>query len=500
LGVRILWGEVVKTNHNRPGSISRRTVLKLGAAGVAASSLGMLEALAWTPRREALAVSGSLPDIQFDIGAFTPPARDIDGVLVRFGPVYTQFVTAQLARTPSSADQQVLSAALDSIEAAYPFSPAGAFTFIAYGNAYFSRLPGGLNGRLVSTRLPRVISDQSRYVLEEAVPSPTDVSPLNPGVTKKTFNIPVQIEANDILLTVRSDTTANLTDIVQWLFAGSGTLGGRATPSPAFTGLFAVTSSRLMFQQMGLPRRVAEANQLGFADRVNSRSPMWMGFTDQQTTGAGPAPITTFQGNASAVISTASAGDYFDNGSIQHLSHVIQDLRQFYAEPDEPFTDRVQYMFRSDPIPSVGKHDQFANGGGPAFLDNVFQGSGDAERNAAGIGTFLGQRRMGHLAALQRSSRAPDGTPMHIRMDGPGFDSMDVPDGSNQPKLQFTIFVPSADFFVGMRRNQASLDLVQRYAVADDDNGIERFLTATRRQNFLVPPRRHRAFPLLELS
>jgi hypothetical protein len=157
-------------------------------------------------------------------------------------------------------------------------------------------------------------------------------------------------------------------------------------------------------------------------------------------------------------------------------------------------------MFRSDPIPSVGKHDQFANGGGPAFLDNVFQGTGDAERNAAGIGTFLGQRRMGHLAALQRSSRAPDGTPMHIRMDGPGFDSMDVPDGSNQPKLQFTIFVPSADFFVGMRRNQASLDLVQRYAVADDDNGIERFLTATRRQNFLVPPRRHRAFPLLELS
>jgi hypothetical protein len=32
------------------------------------------------------------------------------------------------------------------------------------------------------------------------------------------------------------------------------------------------------------------------------------------------------------------------------------------------------------------------------------------------------------------------------------------------------------------------------------DNGLERFLTATRRQNFLVPPRRHRAFPLIELS
>jgi hypothetical protein len=32
------------------------------------------------------------------------------------------------------------------------------------------------------------------------------------------------------------------------------------------------------------------------------------------------------------------------------------------------------------------------------------------------------------------------------------------------------------------------------------DNGLERFLTTTRRQNFLVPPRRNRAFPLVELT
>jgi hypothetical protein len=31
-------------------------------------------------------------------------------------------------------------------------------------------------------------------------------------------------------------------------------------------------------------------------------------------------------------------------------------------------------------------------------------------------------------------------------MDGPGFDSMDIPDGTKQPKLEFTVFVPSADF------------------------------------------------------
>jgi len=85
-------------------------------------------------------------------------------------------------------------------------------------------------------------------------------------------------------------------------------------------------------------------------------------------------------------------------------------------------------------------------------------------------------------------------------MDGPGLDNMDVPDGSVHPKLQFTMFFPTAAFFQVLRVNPASLDLVTEFGVDPDDNGLERFLTATRRQNFLIPPRRHRAFPLVELA
>jgi hypothetical protein len=114
--------------------------------------------------------------------------------------------------------------------------------------------------------------------------------------------------------------------------------------------------------------------------------------------------------------------------------------------------------------------------------------------------TFHGEHRIGHEAALQRSSRAGDGTPIHVRMDGAGFDNLDVPDGSKQPKLEFTAFVPTAEFFRVMRVNAASLDLQAQFGVNPADNGLERFITATRRQNFLVPPRRHRAFPLLELT
>ncbi len=174
-------------------SLSRRTVLKAGAFGLAASSLGMLDLLAWTPKRLAHAAPATLPDIQFDIGSFIGPAETIDGVPVRFGSVFTYFVTARLSRTPTAHDQTALAHALNTIEAKHPFSPTGVFTFISYGIPYFDRLPGSL----VSRHMPRLLSDRSRLALEEAVPSPTDVSSVNPGVTKETFNVPVRIEAND---------------------------------------------------------------------------------------------------------------------------------------------------------------------------------------------------------------------------------------------------------------------------------------------------------------
>ncbi len=514
--------------------VSRRSLLKLGLAASAAATIAGIDALAWAPRRlaHAAAASTSFPDIQFDIGNFIAPAQTINGISFRFGPVYTVFLTAQLAFIPSRGDQADLENALETIEAVYPFSPSGIFTFVSYGLPYFRKLPGGLTGSLVSNNMPRLLSDTSRYALEEAVPSPTDVSSKNPNISKATFNVPVQIESNDVNFTFRSDSMDNINDVINWL-TGSDELGGFliASPNFAFNGLFNYTTIRTEFVQIGLPRNVANNNNLPYAGEINPQTPMWMGFSDQQVSASGPALITTFQGNSSARFTTATSGSYFDNGSIQHLSHVIMDLAQFYnKDPNkftgaEPFTERVQYMFRSDPIPSLGNSDQYTNGGGPAFLANdatVFlnyqsRGTTEAIQTAASPNTVNSPQpdgsgispRMGHLSALQQSSRAKDGTPIHIRMDGPGFSSGDVPNGTQQPKLQFTVFVPSADFFRTMRSNQAALNFQAFEAgsggsttgtVAADDNGLERFLTATRRQNFLIPPRRHRAFPLTEFT
>ncbi|HEU5382369.1 MAG TPA: hypothetical protein VFV38_43705 [Ktedonobacteraceae bacterium] len=524
--------------------LSRRALLKVGGASAVAASLASVGALAWMPKRaQAMPFSG-FPDIQFDIGRFIAPVETVAGIQVQFGPVFTFFAPATLNRNPTTVEQNILESALETIEANYPFSPSGIFTFVSYGIPYFNRLPSDI----VTQFIPTLSNDPNRFVLEEAVPSPTDVSSQNPGITKATpnFNVPVTIEANDILFTFRSDSLSNITDVLNWL-QGSNELNGNFIASPDFDGLFTFGPTRFNFVQPGLPRSVANRHNLSFASEINPASSMWMGFVDQQTDGSAPNGATvTFAGSSHGVLSSASPGDYFDNGAIQHLSHDIQDLAQFYSKQSppqdpngpEPFSERIQYMFRSkqnDGTPGLpfpeDPNDPFTNGGGQgaptgnlatqqqsAFLLATFLGTDDQNTNFDPTVTDHKKFRVGHLSGLQRSSRASDGTPLHIRNDGPGFSSLDIPDGSTQPTLEFTIFVPTADFFRVMRINAASLDYVKagqgggtatsvpqpffpqgEFEAADaGDDGLERFLTATRRQNFLIPPRRHRSFPLIE--
>jgi hypothetical protein len=533
----------------RSAVLSRRSALKAGAAtAFLLSQAALLEQLA-TPVARADSAPAMFPDIQFDLGAFINPAEVLnDGagnVTVQFPPVYTLFQPVQLTRTPTAGDQATLDQALRTIEDSYPASPAGVLIFsVSYGLPYFDRLPPAL----VAARIPATLADPSRPVLVEAVPFPTDVvdglvggpGALIPNVTKDRFNVDVVIESNDMLFEFRSDSLTNLSAVTLWL-QGSNNLNGDFVSSPEFSGLLSFQMPRIQFMQVGLPRAMAENAGFEFAGRINPDSSMAMGFVDQQVNASGPAQVVTFAGNSSSKMSNAVPGDYFDNGSIAHFAHDILDLYQFYnlpgqdsRRPDgEPFTERCQYMFRSnqlgtpDGIPARGNSDQFTNGGGPAYINNVFQGTASAAAeaqdsagtftpaNATENATFTGEGRVGHIDALQRVSRAADSTPLHVRNDGPGVDAMDVPAfrtfpgpdgvdvpaGSKQFKLQFLVFVPTADFFASLRTSQAAQDLQHEFLDNDDDDqGLERFITATRRQNFLVPPRRHRSFPLTELA
>src|SRR5690349_15013647 len=68
--------------------------------------------------------------------------------------------------------------------------------------------------------------------------------------------------------------------------------------------------------------------------------------------------------------------------------------------------------------------------------------------------------------------------------------------------LYFVVFNPTSD---DLHRNRLAMDGVlpggRRLPLAprDPGQGFNSVLTTTHRQSFLVPPRRHRAFPLAEM-
>jgi hypothetical protein len=131
--------------------------------------------------------------------------------------------------------------------------------------------------------------------------------------------------------------------------------------------------------------------------------------------------------------------------------------------------------------------------------------------------------RIGHSPAIQQTSRlAADvvgrdgttyakGTAVPIRAD---FNTLDNPfywsadpgrDGLSpaaRAGLHFVVFNPTSDDF---HRNRLAMDGVlpggRRLPLAprDPGQGFNSVLTTTHRQSFLVPPRRHRAFPLAEM-
>ena len=219
-----------------PASMNRRTALK--RAGALAVALGALEAVgpfSFAPVRVGASIVPS--DIQFDISAFlaVPPRNYGSDVQFQMPPVHTVFLTAALERTPTRADQAEMNRVLAALERAYPWGAAHLVTFVAYGPPYFDRLPGGRASCLVARHVPRLASDANRYVLEEAQPGPTDVSPANREISKFRYNVDVRIERNDMLFTLRGDNPGTLSDVLAW-FSGSGKLRGTRSPPRPGTG------------------------------------------------------------------------------------------------------------------------------------------------------------------------------------------------------------------------------------------------------------------------
>ena len=195
-----------------------------------------------------------------------------------------------------------------------------------------------------------------------------------------------------------------------------------------------------------------------------------------------------------------------------HLSHLTEDLESWYV--NFLFAERVETAFRPGLV--VPDHTQTVN-----------QGPDQASDSAQVRAAFRRTGRIGHSASIQTASRlqadvvSADVThyPGGAAALHPGLDLLVTPlttrsRYSNQPAmrpgaglmagLHRVVFNPSSDDFEALRNRLAIFDgvlpggtlpLVARSRA----QGFNSILATTHRQNFLVPPRRHRSFPLVEL-
>jgi hypothetical protein len=257
--------------------------------------------------------------------------------------------------------------------------------------------------------------------------------------------------------------------------------------------------------KQSLPKKLALAAGVPGADLIPDTSELFLGFTSTQKSGLGPRLIA----NHETLGYVDLRGGYFHGGTHMHLSHISEDLEAWYLNFD--FGERVVTAFAPG---QRAKPNQQTVPQGPKDIHDAVQMRRTFERTG----------RFGHSASIQPTSRLqqdhvgpdgalyPKGTAIPQRAD---FNTLDNPfffsaepardKWTKDPAagVHFVVFNPTGDDFErnrlamdGQLPDGTKLDVKPRSRA----QGFNSVLTTTHRQNFLVPPRRRRSFPLAELS
>ncbi len=261
----------------------------------------------------------------------------------------------------------------------------------------------------------------------------------------------------------------------------------------------------------------------------------------------GPPPSARSRGNASArLTSDAVTGDYFDNGSIAaSVSHRHRgSCCSTTSMPARtrgigPWCGRDVHRSAAVHVPlQPAQHSAdplrgarravHATGAAPRSCQQRVPGTARPRycRRRTARASHHGERRLrapaprehriGHLRMrCSRSSRAANGTPLHIRIDGPGFDAMDVlacrtfpgrtgptsPRAAASSSCSSLIYVPTGRFLFADAHQPGLAGLRRRVPGGPEQrNGLERLITATRRQNFLARRACTGPFPCVDPS
>ena len=457
--------------------IAGGAVAGLGAAGI----YELVDRLGDSPSRPA--ADGLTPEQHLLQGVRTV---EDNGVEVVVPPLHHQLVTARVKVAERKQDLQEARAALEDVlaklDGRYEQTPAGLGVAVAWGLPYFRRYVSKLADEHIPVDLRASKSkDRQVRVLLDSIRFPSD-----PHETI--------LEANDVAVLLRSDHLDHIADGAKSLFDG--------------LDLFEVTSIRKGFAGggfeggEGLPKRMAVAAQVRGSYLIPDGSELFLGFTSTQKAGLGPPRIANIEELG------YSPGGYFREGTHLAVSHINEDLEAWYV--NFPHGERVATVFR----PGLKVKET---------VQTVPQGPDDVSDAARVQRDFARTKQIGHSAALQTVSRlASTAVGTSGAIYGPGtaiphradFNTLDNPffwsahpdldgmDGTPAAGVHFVVFNPSSDDF---NRGRLAMDGVLPdgtklpFAPRDRGQGFNSVLRTTHRQNFLVPPRRHRSFPLVEL-
>jgi hypothetical protein len=479
--------------------VSRRAFLErsgfaaLGAAGV----YSLVDGLSAPPARAAIARSALPPEQHIMQGL---RAIVDEGVTVNVPPLHHHVVTAKLtvgrSKQAIREAQQTLERALRQVEDEFAPTPAGLGVIVSWGTSYFREYVPSLQGRRYPDYLP--VDRQASKAAGAPVPAFED-SPRFPSDPGK-----LRLEANDVCFVFQSDSLARIAEGSQAIFK-------------AVSGLFALTSVRKGFVGGGfdghrsLPKAMATKAGIPGADLIPERAPLFLGFTSSQRSALGPdriANLETLPG-----FTDQWPDGYFRNGTTMHVSHLYEDVDVWYRS--NAFSGRVWLATDLSRSANTISEDVLTLPEGPSDVQSeqlIAQFATDPENGL--VGHSASMQPVNRLQAALRDNygiQREQGTAILQRID---FNTLDNPffwtsrpgadRHSDAPAagLHFLAFSPTSDFF---RRMRLAMD--GRYAggvslpvpPSSPRMGLNGVLHGTHRQNFLVPPRRHRSFPLSEL-
>ncbi len=467
--------------------LTRRQVI----AGTAAAALAgggiyeLVDRLAGASRRTAAPTAARREQHLLD-GLRIVRSNDVEVIVP---PLHMQVVTLELTAAETRAElraaRDALEGAIAGVERRFPPTPAGVGVAVAWGMPYFRRVVPDL----AATHLPvdrRAARAEGRdvRVLFDAERFPSD-----PHETI--------LEQNDAALLLRSDSLeriaeashalVNELDVWRPTSIRRGFAGGGFDAGP------------------GLPRQMAIAAGVPGAQLIPEGAELFLGFTSTQRAGLGPGRIANLE-----TLGYADGGPagYFTGGTTMHVSHIFEDLEAWYLGLD--FDQRVATVFHP------GQRT-------PPGTLTVRQSRADVATIAENRRDYGRHRAIGHSASVQTTSRLREdvrgadgtlyraGTAVPQRADANTLDNpffwsarpaADRMVSGAAAGVHFVVFHPTSDDF---RRTRRAMDGVFADGTQvpleprDPGLGINSVLTTTHRQSFLVPPRPHRALPLVDL-